>query len=90
MDLVEKYLLESSVIDPYYFNMIHKSSSFKKIERMGKKDLIKRLGFKLFVQKSKNGRLMDFEKEIARRKYSKTEMAYLLYNIEYSDGKVPE
>jgi hypothetical protein len=79
-----------SIIDAEYWNQIHKSPHFLKINRMKKVDLISALGRKLWFQTGKRSRIMDDEKVIANRKYSQREMAYLLYTIEWNDAKVPE
>jgi len=76
-------------IDNEYYEVVKTSPHFKKIMRMKKKQLIDTLGDKLWFQRSKEGRIMDIRKEIAVRKYSNLEMAWLIYTSEFNNQKIP-
>jgi hypothetical protein len=76
-------------IDVEYWNQIHKSPNFRKIDRMKKLNLIKELGKKLWRQNNQTNRLFDEEKVIANQKWSQREMAYLLYKVEWNNVKIP-
>jgi len=58
------------------------------MQKLSKNELIKQLGRKLWFQRGKVGRIQDMEKEIANRKYSNLEMAYLLYTVEFNNGEI--
>jgi hypothetical protein len=75
-------------IDAEYWNMIQNSPNFRKIDRMKKSDLINELGKALWRQNGKVNRIIDEQKEIANRKYSQQEMAYLLYTVEWNKASV--
>jgi len=76
-------------IDVEYWNQIHKSPNFKKIDRLKKRDLIKELGKKLWMQNGRVNRLLDEEKKIAIQKWSQREMSYLLYKVEWNKAQIP-
>lgn len=78
-------------IDAQYYEMyLKKHPEFKKMTSMKKMQLIKALGSKLWLQRDRQERLMNVEKEIANRKYSNFEMAYLLFMTEFHQKPVPE
>jgi hypothetical protein len=62
------------------------SPEFKKLTKASKNELIKQLAKKLWIQRNKEGRIIALEKEIALKKYSTLEMAYLLH----MDMKIPD
>jgi hypothetical protein len=85
-----KQLFENKIeIDAEYWNTIHVSPQFRKINRMKKHDLINELGKALWKQNGKVNRIMDEQKVIAAEGWSQREMAYLLYTIEWNRAKVP-
>jgi len=74
----------------YYEDLKRHAPEFNKLLKLPKRELIKQLAKKLWFQRNKEGRIIAIEKEIANRKYSNLEMAYLIYTVEYNQTKIED
>jgi hypothetical protein len=66
----------------YYYEMLNKhSKQFRELIRLKKSELINRVGIKKWISNNKEGRLVEHQKDIARMKLNKLELAYWLYHL---------